>query len=55
MPQRFFSTEQGTVAGRDAIIPIVSESADPEGRKMAQLLSEDVMFLTPHVACVTIY
>ena len=43
LPQSFFSTEQGTAAGRDATIPIVSESADPEGSKMAQLLSEDVM------------
>jgi hypothetical protein len=43
LPESFFSTEQGTVAGRAGTIPIVSESADPEGRKMAQLLSEDVM------------
>ena len=43
LPQRFFSTEQGTAAGRAGTIPIVSESADPEGSKMAQLLSEDVM------------
>jgi hypothetical protein len=43
LPQSFFSTEQGTAAGRDATIPIVSESADPEDRKMAQLLSEAVM------------
>ena len=43
LPQSFFSTELGTVAGRAGTIPIVSESADPEGSKMAQLLSEDVM------------
>ena len=43
LPQSFFSTEQGTVVGRAGTIPIVSESADPEGSKMPQLLSEDVM------------
>ena len=34
LPQRFFSTEQGTAAGRAGTIPIVSESADPEGSKI---------------------
>jgi len=43
LPQSFFSTQQGTVAGRGGTIPIVSESADQEHFKMPQLLSEDVM------------